>query len=160
MQETDPGCGVDIPAAFYSLSFAPNADFSQFFPKQEEILRYIEDVAKRFNVNEKFVGNTEWEGASWHEDTKSWSVKLRDSSTGRLFTHRCKVLISAVGGLTNPNKFNMSGIDSFTGDVVHTAKWDPNVSLEQKNVVVVGNGCMYRPCHSSRGYGHALLISL
>lgn len=147
MQDTDPGCGVDIPAAFYSLSFAPNPEFSRFFPKQEEILRYIEDVAERFHVAGKFVGNTEWEGAFWQEDTSSWSVSLRDTSTGLLFTRQCKVLISAVGGLTNPNKFSMPGIDRFTGDIVHTAKWDPNVSLKQKNVAVVGNGCM-RPLSS------------
>lgn len=139
----DPGCGVDIPAAFYSLSFAPKPEFSRFFPKQEEILRYIEDVAQKFNVTERFVGNTEWEGASWQDDVHSWSVRLRDTSTGRRFTRQCKVLVSAVGGLTNPNNFNMPGIDTFTGDIVHTARWDPNVSLAEKNVIVVGNGCVF-----------------
>ncbi|PLB39788.1 flavin-containing monooxygenase [Aspergillus candidus] len=135
-----PGCGVDIPAAFYSLSFAPNPHFSRFFPKQQEILEYINDVADKFNVTEHFVGSTEWVGADWQDDSCRWSLSLRETSTGRVFTHQCEILISAVGGLSNPNRLSLLGHDRFKGDIVHTAEWDPDISIEQRNVVVIGNG--------------------
>ncbi|PLN82607.1 FAD/NAD(P)-binding domain-containing protein [Aspergillus taichungensis] len=137
---TYPGCGVDIPAAFYSFSFAPNPQFSRFFPKQQEILEYMNNVAAKFDLAEHFVGNVEWVGADWQDDIGRWSVSLRETSTGRLFTHPCAILISAVGGLSNPNRLSLPGSDKFKGNLMHTAEWDPDISIEQKDVVVIGNG--------------------
>lgn len=137
----DPGCAVDIPAVFYSLSFAPNPEFSQVFPSQAEILEYFNNVAAKFDVYRHIVANTEWEGAYWQELTNTWLVKLKDLSTGESYYQECKILISAVGGLVNPNWFNIPGIDEFQGDIVHTARWRPEVSLREKDVIVVGNGC-------------------
>ncbi|THC87874.1 hypothetical protein EYZ11_012677 [Aspergillus tanneri] len=139
---TYPGCGVDIPAVFYSLSFAPNPDFSNFFPKQKEVLQYINRVAFRLNVSQHLVGNTEWLGASWQDDTKTWRVRLCDLSTGQNFVQTCSILISAVGVLENPQPFNVQGIENFTGDIMHTARWNHSVSLRDKNVVVIGNGAL------------------
>ncbi|KAJ5760001.1 hypothetical protein N7520_007157 [Penicillium odoratum] len=136
-----PGCAVDIPAVFYSLSFAPNPEFSKVFPPQAEILEYFNAVAKRFDVSRHVVANTEWEGAYWQELTSTWLVKLRDLFTDEFFYQECQMLISAVGGLVNPNKFDVPGLDTFEGDIVHTARWKEDTSLHQKNVIVVGNGC-------------------
>ena len=86
------------------------------------------------------MGSTEWVGASWQEDDKTWMVRLRSTTTGQEYAQRCNVLISAVGALTNPNSLNVPGIDRFQGDIIHTARWDQNVSLRDKNVIVLGNG--------------------
>ncbi|KAJ6021061.1 hypothetical protein N7540_006565 [Penicillium herquei] len=136
-----PGCAVDIPAAFYSLSFAPNPNFSKIFPPQAEILDYFNGVAEMYDVNRHLVMNTEWEGAYWQEQSSTWLIKLKDLSTGETYYQECKILISAVGGLVNPNQFEVPGIDMFQGDIIHTARWEADTSLCQKNVIVVGNGC-------------------
>ncbi|PYH93091.1 monooxygenase [Aspergillus ellipticus CBS 707.79] len=135
-----PGCGVDIPAVFYSLSFAPNPDFSKLFPKQPEILNYLHQVIEKNDLARHFVGNVQWETAAWNEATSTWLVTLRDMHSNRVFEHECKVLISAVGGLSVPNEFRMKGMESFTGDIVHTARWNKDLSLKGKHVVVIGNG--------------------
>ena len=142
---SDPGCAVDIPAICYSLSFAPNPNFSKLFPSQPEILDYINDVAAQYGVHSHFTGSTEWRGAQWRESTKSWTVTFEDLPTGQIFTQRCKILISGVGGLVNPNDFDVPGAQTFKGDIVHTARWNPNLDLTGKHVVVVGNGCEYDP---------------
>ncbi|KAE8337339.1 hypothetical protein BDV24DRAFT_154412 [Aspergillus arachidicola] len=136
----NPGCGVDIPAPFDSLSFAPNSEFSRFFPKQQEVLQYLESVASRYNISGHVVGNTEWVGASFQVSKKTWLVKLRDVESGQEYIQESKILISAVGGLTNPNSFHIDGIERFQGSMVHTARWDHSVSLSDKDVVVIGNG--------------------
>ncbi|KAJ5364366.1 uncharacterized protein N7496_010079 [Penicillium cataractarum] len=136
-----PGCAVDIPAVFYSLSFAPNPNFSKIFPSQAEILNYFNDVAENFDVTRHIIPNTEWEGAYWQELTSTWLVKLRNLSNGQLYYQECKILISAVGGLVNPNKFDVPGMDDFQGDIIHTARWKTDVWLHGKDVIVVGNGC-------------------
>ncbi|KAJ5045881.1 hypothetical protein NUH16_002704 [Penicillium rubens] len=136
-----PGCAVDIPAVFYSLSFAPNPDFSKVYPPQAEILEYFNKVADKYDVSRRIVRNTEWEGAYWQDQTSSWLVKLKDLTTGQTFYHDCKILISAVGALVNPNRFDVPGVEDFEGDIVHTAAWKEDMSLRQKDVIVVGNGC-------------------
>ncbi|KAL2830915.1 hypothetical protein BDW59DRAFT_177602 [Aspergillus cavernicola] len=135
-----PGCAVDIPAALYSLSFAPHPGFSKLCPSQAEVLDYFHEVANRYRVPEHVMCQTEWAGAVWQESTQTWTVRLRDLVSGTVFSHECKILISAVGALVNPNSFDLPGVDSFRGEIVHTARWRDDLSLRDKDVVVVGNG--------------------
>ncbi|KAL4931688.1 flavin-containing monooxygenase [Aspergillus undulatus] len=135
-----PGCAVDIPAALYSLSFAPNPSFSKLCPSQAEILEYFHSVSRRYRIPEHVVCQTEWEGAEWQEFSKTWTVHLRDLVSGEAFEHRCKILISAVGALVNPNPFDAPGVGTFKGEIVHTAKWREGLDLRGRDVVVIGNG--------------------
>jgi cation diffusion facilitator CzcD-associated flavoprotein CzcO len=68
-------------------------------------------------------------------------VYLEDLDTGRRFLHVAKILVSAVGGYTNPKYPTLPGVENFDGSVVHTANWDKNYDLKGKNVVIIGNGC-------------------
>ncbi|KAJ5935166.1 hypothetical protein N7466_004713 [Penicillium verhagenii] len=135
-----PGCGVDIPAVFYSLSFAPNPHFSKVFPKQTEILGYFNHVAAKHDVARHIVCHVQWEEGCWNEETSTWVVRLRDLSSGVCFEQECKILISAVGGLSIPNVINIEGAESFQGNIVHTAQWNRDICLRDKDVVVIGNG--------------------
>ncbi|RFU35024.1 hypothetical protein B7463_g1287, partial [Scytalidium lignicola] len=136
-----PGCGVDIPAVFYSLSWFPNPDFTNVFPSQTEILQYLRRVAFRYNITKHIKLRTEWTGAQWSEKTSTWRVFLKDLESGKSFIHEAKILVSAVGGYTNPKYPTIPGIESFEGPVIHTARWDKNYDLKGQNVIVVGNGC-------------------
>jgi cation diffusion facilitator CzcD-associated flavoprotein CzcO len=142
-QRADPGCGVDIPAILYSISFLPNPSFSQLFPERAEILSYIRSVAKKFDLERHVRLNTGWEGATWQEDSKRWLVRLRDVKTGEKFEQECSVLLSCVGGLVNPQPCALNGVEDFKGRILHTAKWDEGVEWKGEDVVVVGNGCAY-----------------
>ncbi|OJJ50091.1 hypothetical protein ASPZODRAFT_1104154 [Penicilliopsis zonata CBS 506.65] len=135
-----PGCGVDIPAVLYSLSFAPNPSFSRLFPKQKEILQYFNDVADRFDVTRHFCFNIRWERAYWQDESSTWLVEMKDLTSGQAFQHECSVLISAVGGVSIPNIPKLQGMDGFEGDIVHTARWKDDLALKNKDVVVIGNG--------------------
>ncbi|KAG9241803.1 hypothetical protein BJ878DRAFT_518774 [Calycina marina] len=136
-----PGCGVDIPAIFYSLSWFPNAKFTSIFPPQEEILEYLRQVALRHNVIPHIKLRTEWKSARWLEKTSRWQIVVQNIENGESFVHEAKILVSAVGGYTNAKYPTLHGIDKFKGPVVHTAKWDQAYDLEGRNVVIIGNGC-------------------
>ncbi|KAL4961387.1 flavin-containing monooxygenase [Aspergillus stella-maris] len=135
-----PGCAVDIPAAYYSLSFAPHAEFSKLFPSQLEVLSYMKNVADQYNVRSHIFCNIECEEASWNDEKKLWSVNLRDTVSQVTILHECKILISAVGALVNPKPFQVAGTELFQGPIIHTARWPQDVDLHGKNVVVIGNG--------------------
>lgn len=53
----------------------------------------------------------------------------------------CKVLVSAVGGLSQPNSCDIKGHETFEGPLFHSARWDHSVSTKDKNIVVVGEFC-------------------
>ncbi|KAL5041455.1 hypothetical protein BDW71DRAFT_201369 [Aspergillus fruticulosus] len=114
--EIDPRCAVDIPAACYSLSFAPNAEFTKFFPSQKEVLLYIWKVADKYNIHPHVFCNVECEGCT--------------------ILHECKILISAVGALVNPKPFSLPGTDLFQGPIIYTARWPQDAVLHGKNIVV------------------------
>lgn len=136
---TYPGAGVDVPATFYSFSFAP-AIFSSQWIQQAEILNYIHDVKKRFQVNNVvFDTNVLW--AKWSPSTGLWTVKIQNKLTGEETTKTCNVVISAVGGLREPNIPEFVQNTEFKGDVFHSARWNHNVEIAGRDVVVVGNGC-------------------
>ncbi|KAJ5751408.1 uncharacterized protein N7511_008373 [Penicillium nucicola] len=138
-----PGCSVDIPGALYSLSWFPNPKFTSLFPSQKEILSYIQCVARTNNVTEHVELQIEWNGAQWVESSGTWHVSLRNLRTEEEFLHEAKVLVSAVGGYTNPKFPILPGLDTFEGPMVHTAKWNKEYDLRGLNVAVVGNGCLF-----------------
>jgi cation diffusion facilitator CzcD-associated flavoprotein CzcO len=66
--------------------------------------------------------------------------------------HKCKVLISVVGRLVNPNPLEILGQHRFDGQIVHSAEWRHEIVLKDKEVVVIGNGCKF-VCKRSRSCG-------
>ena len=49
-------------------------------------------------------------------------------------------IVDATGVLTVPKKPDIPGVDSFAGQTIHTARWDPDADLAGKRVGVIGTG--------------------
>ncbi|WFD02632.1 hypothetical protein MOBT1_001313 [Malassezia obtusa] len=145
---TYPGCACDIPAPVYSFSFRQKSDWSGMFPQQKEIREYVHTVVSEYGLWDKFRFNTLSRQARFDEATGLWHVisedlppKNQPNARGQLHYYVCKLLISAVGGLSQPNPCNIPGHENFKGSIFHSARWDHSVDLKNKNVIVVGNGC-------------------
>jgi cation diffusion facilitator CzcD-associated flavoprotein CzcO len=50
------------------------------------------------------------------------------------------VVLAGVGGLVDPSYPDIKGVDDFTGDTMHTARWNHDVDLTGKQVAVIGTG--------------------
>ncbi|KZV92273.1 4-hydroxyacetophenone monooxygenase [Exidia glandulosa HHB12029] len=137
-----PGCACDIPSALYSYSFAQKPDWSALLPPQHEILEYVTSVAKSYGVDSHTTFRTRCVSAVWDVDNDRWVVTLQDLDSGRTFRRPCAILVSAVGGLSAPKPASETAdFSSFEGAVFHSARWDHTVDLQDKDVVVIGNGC-------------------
>ncbi len=133
-----PGAGVDTPNHLYSFSFA-TFDWTMYFALRPELSAYLEDVADRFNVRPHVQFGTEVVSTVWDNATQLWTVTVRraDGSTEVLTAN---VVISAVG-IFNPIVIpDIAGLDSFAGDLFHTARWPADAELDGKRVAVIGNG--------------------
>lgn len=139
---TDPGCGVDVPAMLYSLSFAPNTNFSRLFPDRLEILNYVQKLAIDNGIDSSISYDSCLVKAEWQEKTKTWLLTFKVGQSNHLVEHECRVLISAVGRLVIPNTFNVPGQSNFQGKILHSSQWTSDIDILGKDVIVVGNGCM------------------
>lgn len=129
-----PGAACDVPSQLYSLSFAPNPDWSHSFSRQEEIQRYLEDVADRFDIRPRVHTRTALVDASWDDDAGLWRV---ETTRGRL---AARWLLLCTGGLSDPSIPEVPGLDGFGGPVWHSAQWRHDVDLTGKRVAIVGTG--------------------
>ena len=47
----------------------------------------------------------------------------------------------AIGSLSIPKECEIEGVNNFQGNLFHSARWDHSISLKNRDVVVIGNGC-------------------
>jgi cation diffusion facilitator CzcD-associated flavoprotein CzcO len=131
---TYPGAACDVPSQLYSFSFAPNPDWSMSFSPQPEILAYLRRVARESGVLDRFVFDTTVEDAHWDEESRRWIVT---TTAGRV---TARTLITGAGALMEPKLPELAGIETFQGEVFHSARWNHDVDLAGKRVAVVGTG--------------------
>ncbi len=131
---TYPGAACDVPSQLYSFSFAPNPDWSRSFSPQPEIQAYLRRVAEEAGVLDRFRFGTAVEEATWDDDTAAWTVR---TTAG---TVTADVVVAAAGGLSEPRMPDIEGIDGFTGEIFHSARWNHDYDLTGKRVAVIGTG--------------------
>ena len=129
-----PGCRCDVPSHLYSFSFALNPEWSDSYSLQPEIWRYLKKVAVEHRVIERVRFGCKVDVARWDDDEKVWKL---DTSDGPI---TADVLLAAHGFLSEPSIPHFEGIESFSGQVMHSAQWDPSYDVTGKRVGVIGTG--------------------
>ncbi|WP_323794050.1 NAD(P)/FAD-dependent oxidoreductase [Nocardioides sp.] len=130
-----PGLAVDIPSSTYSYSFEPNPHWTRLFAPGSELKAYAAHVADTYGLRELMRFDTVVESATWDDDAQVWQVDVAD---GEPF--RARFLLTATGFLSQPRLPDIAGIESFTGAVVHTTRWNDEVELSGKRVGIIGTG--------------------
>jgi 4-hydroxyacetophenone monooxygenase len=139
LENTYPGCRVDVANSFYSYSCAQRLDWPQYFSTQSVLLDYFRQCADDWDLHEVISFGVEVTSAAWLDDDGCWEVTTR-AADGSEATLRASAVVSAVGQLNRPLMPAIEGIDRFAGDSFHSARWDHDVSLAGKRVGVVGTG--------------------
>ncbi len=130
-----PGLAVDVPSTTYSYWFEPNPYWSRLFAPGDELKRYADHVADKYDVRRFMRFNTTVEGARWDEDAEVWQVAL---AGGETLTTR--FLITATGFLSQPHTPEIPGIDTFDGRIMHTTAWDHGYDFRGRRVGLIGTG--------------------
>ncbi|WP_137723086.1 flavin-containing monooxygenase [Prescottella subtropica] len=138
-----PGARCDVDSADYSYSFddALQQDWvwTERFPAQPEILRYLEHVADRFCLREDITFGTRVTSAHVDDATGWWT--LRTDTGGRVDTVTARWTIMATGALSAARIPDIPGLDTFTGSVFHTSAWPAgDVDFTGRRVGVIGTG--------------------
>jgi cation diffusion facilitator CzcD-associated flavoprotein CzcO len=131
---TYPGAACDVPSQLYSFSFALNPDWTRSFSPQPEIQDYLRSVASSSGVLDRFRFGVTLTGAEWDGAANRWRL---ETSAGTL---TATVLVAAGGALSDPKMPDIEGIETFTGEVFHSARWNHDLDLTGKRVAVIGTG--------------------
>jgi cation diffusion facilitator CzcD-associated flavoprotein CzcO len=135
-----PGARCDVESVDYSYSFDDRLqqdwDWSEKYATQPEILRYLNHVADRYNLRSDITFGTRVTDAILDEDVLRWEIR---TDTDEVVSARFVVI--AVGPLSNANIPPIDGMESFGGEVYHTAHWPHDgVDFSGLRVGVIGTG--------------------
>ena len=130
-----PGAACDVPSHLYSFSFEPKTDWSRRFAPQPEILQYLRDTADKYDVRRHIRFHSEVSAASFDEAAGQWHIELADGTA-----HRADVLVAGTGQLNRPAYPRIPGLETFAGQMFHSARWNHDYDLSGKKVAVIGTG--------------------
>ena len=135
-----PGARCDSESHSYAYYFSKELlnewEWSERYPQQPEILRYLNHVADRFNLRSDIVLGTKVQSAHYSDTDKRWHV-----TTDQGQTYVAKYFITAVGCLSSANIPSIAGLEAFEGQWFHTGEWPhEGVDFTGKKVGVVGTG--------------------
>ena len=135
-----PGARCDSESHSYSYYFSKELlqewNWTERYPEQPEILRYLNHVADRFDLRRDIQLNTRVTSARYDAAANRWTVTTEAGET-----FRCTYFITAVGCLSSANVPKIDGLNDFQGDWYHTGQWPhEGVDFSGKRVGVVGTG--------------------
>ncbi|MBV9356168.1 MAG: NAD(P)/FAD-dependent oxidoreductase [Chloroflexi bacterium] len=135
-----PGARCDVESMDYSYSFSPELEqewvWSERYPTQPEILRYLNHVTDRFDLRRHISFDTRVTEVHYDEKRACWL--LRTSAGESLSARYC---VMATGCLSSTNKPAFKGLASFQGRWYHTGQWPPDgVDFSRQRVGVIGTG--------------------
>lgn len=132
---TYPGCACDVPSHLYSYSFELNPNWNEAYSRQEDIKKYIEHCADKYNIRPHVRFNTRVTEAKFDEERGLWRLTSSDG-----VVTEARVLVPATGALSHPKYPDIAGRDNFKGVALHAARWDDSVDLKGKRIGVIGTG--------------------
>ena len=135
-----PGARCDSESYFYCYGFSDEImqewTWTERFPAQEEIQRYLEFVATRLDLWPDIQLGTRVTAAIYDDASKRWRVE-----TSRDDVVSARYVVMAVGAISAANVPGIPGLDSFRGRWYHTGQWPKEgVDLTGLRVGVIGTG--------------------
>jgi cyclohexanone monooxygenase len=135
-----PGARCDVESMAYSYSFSTELEqewsWTERYPSQTEIIRYLNHVADRFTLWDDIQLNTRVVAASFDDATGRWQV-----STDHGDRMSSKYCVMATGCLSEAQVPDLPGLGDFTGNILQTGRWPAGpVDFSGQRVGVIGTG--------------------
>ena len=135
-----PGARCDSESHSYGFHFSDELmrewEWTERFPAQDEVLRYINWAADRLDLKRDIRFNTRVTEAHYDEAHQQWQLRTEaDEQFSAGF------LITAVGCLSSANVPDFPGLKDFKGKWYHTGQWPhEGVDFSGKRVGLIGTG--------------------
>ena len=135
-----PGARCDTDSYIYCYTFDKQLlqewEWTERYPEQPEILRYLNHVADRFDLCKDIRFNACVTEASFDEKANRWTILTAE---GDVVT--AKYFIAAVGCLSSSNLPRFKGLETYEGKHYHTGQWPHGgIDFTAKRVGIIGTG--------------------
>lgn len=135
-----PGSKFDSEGYIYQYLFSEELykdwSWSEKFPAQPEIERWLSYVADRLDLRRDIRFNTTITSARYDEARQRWTVRTDGNET-----IDTQFLVTCCGMLSAPLTDVFPGQETFKGRIVHTGRWPKEpIDVAGKRVGVVGIG--------------------
>ena len=151
-----PGLHCDTESYIYM----PLLEETGYMPSSKyvpgpELLGHAERIAARWDLTDKALFRSKVEGVDWDDNTKLWNVDITEGrgpgEERRELKIRAQYFLAVGGILKHPQVPRIEGLESFSGDLFHTSRWDYKVTggspedptltgLQGKRVGILGTG--------------------
>jgi cyclohexanone monooxygenase len=135
-----PGARCDSDSYIYCFTFDDELlqewEWSERYPEQPEILRYLNHVADRYDLRRDIAFGERVTSTVYDDESRRWTVRTENGSVAT-----AKYVIGAVGSLSATNLPSIEGSETFRGKSYHTSRWPhEGVDFTAKRVGVIGTG--------------------
>jgi cation diffusion facilitator CzcD-associated flavoprotein CzcO len=127
-----PGLRCDVPSYGYQYAFAPKPDWKHVWATGAEIQQYHHDLITALQLEPYLRLGCEVTAAVFEKDRWRVSTACGDEIDADF-------VVAATGVLHHPFVPDIPGLDTFTGPVVHTARWT-DIDTRGKRIAVIGTG--------------------
>ncbi|MGQ4600647.1 NAD(P)-binding domain-containing protein [Nocardia sp. R6R-6] len=132
-----PGARVDVPTNLYSFSFGAK-QWSEHFAQRDEIAEYLVDTSHEWGVRDAIRFGVDVRSARWDAERHRWVLSMTTPQGEE--TLEASALVTAVGLHNRPKIPEFPGLETFAGEVAHSAQWPEGLDLTGKRVGVIGSG--------------------
>mmetsp|Transcript_124521 Transcript_124521/g.265472 ORF Transcript_124521/g.265472 Transcript_124521/m.265472 type:complete len:487 (-) Transcript_124521:17-1477(-) len=131
-----PGIRSDSDMFTFGYSFNPWKK-PETLASAETILTYLRETAEKFGIDKHIRFNQHVDRASWSSDNRQWTLS---TAGGKVLT--CSFLFMCGGYYAYDQGYTpeFSGLDKFSGKIVHPMRWTQDIDCKGKNVVIIGSG--------------------
>lgn len=151
-----PGLHCDVE----SYAYMPLLEETGYIPRYKyapgpELLEHAYRIADQWNLNDKALFRTSVKTIRWDDETRLWTLEATEGrgpeQQNRELKLQARYVLLAGGILTTPQIPKIPGLETFAGDLFHTARWNYQVTggsptnealtrLRDKRVGILGTG--------------------
>ena len=127
-----PGVRADNDMYTYGFSFNPWQ--GPIIGKGQDIKKYINDTAEKFNIKKHILFDTQVISSSWKDN--QWTIKTNRKNLTTQYVIYC----TGSRDRNSPHLPKFKDENKYQGKIVHTQAWG-NTDYKDKNVTIIGSGC-------------------
>ena len=136
-----PGIRSDSDMYTFGFNFRPWRKSNPLAAGQD-IVDYLSDTAKAYNVDSKIRFGHRISKARWSSQTKLWTLDITKSDSGEAFQMTCNFLSSCTGYYNYEKGYlpEFEGYANYKGTIAHPQHWPEDLDYSGKSVLIIGSG--------------------
>lgn len=129
---------LHLAKQFCELPHMPYSSTTPTFVPKDEFVQYLDSYQAHFKMNVIYC--TIVDSANYDKYKGTWTIMARDKVTGEVRECTARFLVVATGENGEGMIPDIPGLETFSGEVVHSSFYKSGATYTGKNVLVVGSG--------------------